>query len=260
MLDFEMNMHSAGTIKKSFTFRAYGTLNDFIPAGLKQKTFSLAFKTPITVGEVAESIGIPLSEIKLVLVNSETVDYSKRLKENDFISLYPAFEQINISPVSGAMGRDKEFPSFILDAHLGKLAKYLRMLGFDTLYQNNYIDRQIIDIAADEGRMILTRDKILLKSKEAQQGYYVRAIEKHEQLKEIVGKFGLAGKFRSFTRCMMCNAEMEKKSKVEVLDKIDAGTARIFSEFLYCPGCDKVFWKGSHFERKEKLILSLLGL
>jgi uncharacterized protein with PIN domain len=244
-------------LKKNFRFRLYAGLNDFLPAGLKQKTFSLAFKTPITVGEIVESIGIPLSEIKLVLVNSEPATFYKRLKADDFISMYPAFENIDISSVSEANINAEKMPCFILDSHLGKLAKYLRMLGFDTLYRNDYEDIKIIEIARLEERIILSRDKLLLKSKDILNGYYVRTIEKHEQLREVVQKFNLAGKFRSFTRCMTCNSELVKKDKLEIIDKIDDETAQVFNEFFYCQNCNKVFWKGSHFERMEQFILSL---
>jgi uncharacterized protein with PIN domain len=247
------------SIKKFFTFRVYAGLNDFVPVALKQRTFILAFKTPITIGEVIESIGIPLSEVKLILINSEPADFSARLMEHDFISIYPTFENIDISPVSEVKADTEKFPCFILDSHLGKLAKYLRMLGFDTLYQNDYDDRQIIEIARKEERIILTRDKLLLKSKEVLQGYFVRSFEKHEQLREIVQKFNLTGNFRSFTRCMTCNTELIKKEKSEIADKIDAETAQIFTDFFYCKNCDKVFWKGSHFERMEKLILNLIS-
>ena len=133
------------------------------------------------------------------------------------------------------------------------------MLGFDTLYRNDFGDPEIIDIAKKESRIILTRDKELLRSKKIDHGYYVRETEKHAQLIEVVQKFDLYSQFKSFTRCMTCNAELVKKDKHEVAEKMDPDTARIFDEFLYCPRCDKVFWKGSHFERMEKLILSLLS-
>jgi uncharacterized protein with PIN domain len=172
--------------------------------------------------------------------------------------VFPVFESFDISGVSKIRRRPLRDSRFILDAHLGKLAKYLRMLGFDTLYQNDFGDQEIIDIAQDENRIILTRDKLLLRSKRVDHGYYVRETEKHAQLIEIVKKFDLYSQFRSFTRCMTCNAKLVKKDKSEIKDKIDSDTARIFNEFFHCPACDKVFWKGSHFERMEKLILSLL--
>lgn len=245
-------------IAKQFTFRLYAELNDFLTDEIKHKAFKLHLKTPVTVREAIESLGIPLSEVDLILINSEPVALNHSLHEQDYVSVYPVFESFDISGVSKIRRRPLRESRFILDAHLGKLAKYLRMLGFDTLYQNDFGDREIIDIARKENRIILTRDKLLLRAKKVDHGYYVRETEKHAQLIEIVKKFDLFSQFQSFTRCMTCNAELVKRNKREIEDKIDADTARIFKEFFYCPSCDKVFWKGSHFERMEKLILSLI--
>ncbi|MGD2035339.1 MAG: Mut7-C RNAse domain-containing protein [Bacteroidales bacterium] len=245
-------------LKKRFTFRFYAELNDFLPLEKKQHCFEHTFKTPVTVRETIESFGIPLSEIDLILVNSMPVELEHRLKEGDSVSVYPMFESMDITAVTKTRKTPLRNPEFIVDAHLGKLAKYLRMLGFDTIYKPDIADDEIISIAKAEKRIILTRDKLLLRSKEVTHGYYVRAIEKHEQLKEVVHRFDLSGKFKSFTRCMTCNAQLIPKCREEVADKIEPDTGRIFNEFFYCPDCEKVFWKGSHFERMEKLILSLL--
>jgi hypothetical protein len=132
------------------------------------------------------------------------------------------------------------------------------MLGFDTLYENDFEDNEIIAIAENEQRIILTRDKLLLGSDKVTHGYYVRATDKHEQLQEIVRKFDLKNQFKSFTRCMTCNSNLEKVDKNDIIDKIDADTASFFNEFYYCKSCDKVFWKGSHFERMEAYIRDLI--
>jgi len=246
-------------IEKEFTFRFYAELNDFLPAGRKQKAFNHGLKTPVTIGEAIESLNVPLSEVDMVLINSKPAEMNQTLHENDYISVYPVFESFDISPVSNNHKKPLRTTRFILDAHLGKLAKYLRMLGFDTLYRNDYEDSEIIAIARQENRIILTRDKPLLKSKKVQHGYYVRATEKHEQLVEVVRKFDLYNQFQSFTRCMTCNAGLVPKEKDAIINKINPDTASAFDEFYYCPDCDKVFWKGSHFERMEKLILSLIN-
>jgi uncharacterized protein with PIN domain len=243
---------------KQITFRCYAELNDFLKADQKQKVFTLNLKTPATIREAIESIGIPLSEVDLILINSEPAELNHSLHEQDYVSVYPVFESLDISPVSKIRRRPLRETKFILDAHLGKLAKYLRMLGFDTLYQNDFGDREIIEIALQENRIILTRDKGLLRSKKVNHGFYVRETEKHAQLIEVVKKFDLYSQFKSFTRCMTCNESLVQKEKQEIEDKINFDTARIFNKFFYCPLCEKVFWKGSHFERMEKLILSLI--
>jgi uncharacterized protein len=245
-------------MKKAINFRLYAELNDFLPEALRQQEFVHHLKTPVSAGEAIESLGVPLSEVDLILVNSKPALPEQLLHENDFVSVYPVFESLDISPVKHHKQKPLRNTRFIADAHLGKLARYLRMLGFDTIYRNDIGDREIIDLAAKENRIILTRDKPLLKSKDIDHGYYVRAIEKHEQLNEVVRKFDLSSQFRSFTRCMTCNSELLSKERHEIIIKVDAETAGIFNEFFYCPVCDKVFWKGSHFERMEKLILSII--
>ncbi len=247
------------SIKNTFTFRLYAELNDFIPKDKKQKAFQKSFKAPITVRETLISLGIPLSEIDLVLVNGKSVHLSTQLKENDFVSVFPVFETIDISTTTRIRQSGLRKTKFILDAHLGKLAKYLRMLGFDTLYNNNFKDDEIIETAINEQRIILTRDKLLLASDKVSHGYYVRATNKHEQLKEVVYKFDLYSQFKSFTRCMTCNSELQKTDKNNIADRINSEIYEIFNEFYFCIDCQKVFWKGSHFERMEKYIKDLIN-
>lgn len=242
---------------KNITFRCYAELNDFLPPLQKQRSFLHRLKTPVTVAEAIESLGIPLSEVDLVLVNSQPVSRKHRLFENDYVSVYPTFESFDIGSLKSDSRQALRKTTFILDAHLGKLAKYLRMLGFDTLYRNDFGDNEIIDIAAAQDRIILTRDKLLLKSKRVTHGYYVRAIEKHEQLHEVVQKFDLYSQFKSFTRCMTCNSELISKPKNQVVDLLKPEIAIVFHEFYYCSKCQKVFWKGSHFEKMEAFIKGL---
>lgn len=254
-------MHSRtkenNSLLKDITFRCYAELNDFLPTEYRQKAFSFALKTPVTVGEAIESLGIPLSEVDLVLVNSQAAARDHRLYENDYVSVFPTFETLDISPLKNGHTPPLRITRFILDAHLGKLTRYLRMLGFDCMYSNDLGDEEIIERSSGENRIILTRDKLLLKSKKVTHGYYVRATARHEQLREVVRKFDLINQFRSFTRCMTCNEELVMKEKQEILDFIPPDIATLFDEFYFCPRCRKVFWKGSHFNRMEKYIREL---
>ncbi|MGZ2369628.1 Mut7-C RNAse domain-containing protein [Ancylomarina sp. YFZ004] len=244
--------------KKEMTFRFYAELNDFLPPRRKQIVFVQAFKTPVTVRECIESIGIPLSEVDMILVNGTSVDLEYKLSEYDYISVYPVFETLDVSTITKVRKTALRTTLFVVDAHLGKLAKYLRMLGFDTYYRSDIGDDEIISIAAKENRIILTRDKPLLRSKEISHGYFVRSIEKHEQLKEVVNKFDLKSQFRSFTRCMTCNTSLERANKEKIQNKVDQDILRIFSAFFYCEQCDKLYWKGSHFKRMEAYIRNLI--
>lgn len=254
-------MHSEGTnnisLFKNITFRCYAELNDFLPQEHKQKQFIHPLKTPVTLGEAIESLRIPRSEIDLVLLNSQPVSLNERLYENDFVSLFPTFETLDISTLKGGHAPPLRVTRFILDAHLGKLTKYLRMLGFDTIYRNDFADDDIIELAAKEQRIILTRDKLLLKSKQVTHGYYVRTTHKHEQLREVVQKFDLSSQFKSFTRCMTCNTELVPISKEDILQPLPQDIIDNFNEFFFCTACKKVYWKGSHFNRMESYIRDL---
>ncbi|QCK16730.1 Mut7-C RNAse domain-containing protein [Mangrovivirga cuniculi] len=238
-------------MQKEFTFRFYSILNDFLNNDQKQQRFKETFKTPVTVRECIMAFRIPVFEIGKIFINENPASLKTELNENDRCSIYPHLRTIP----SNNIAHDY---NFILDAHLGKLARYLRMLGFDTLYHNNFQDEEIRKIAEEEQRIVLTRDKII-KSTPDPSYYYIRATEKHQQLKEVVKFWGLSSQIKPFTRCMTCNSKLIKIQKKEVLHKIDDDIADHFNEFYICKKCDKVFWKGSHFKRMEKQILDLIS-
>ena len=246
------------SVLKTITVRCFAELNDFLPAGQKQAPFTLALKEPVIVGEIVEILGIPLSEVDLVTVNGTPAGRSYRPLDSDYIAIYPVFENFNISSIQTVQKKPLRITRFILDAHLGKLARYLRMLGFDTLYRNDYGDEEIIETARIQNRIILTKDKLLLRSPRVDHGYYIRSVEKHAQLNEIVKKFDLYSQFRSFTRCMTCNTELLPMSKESVRDRIYPDIYRCFDKFYHCPSCEKFFWRGSHFERMEELIRDII--
>ena len=132
---------------KTVRLRFYAELNNFLPESEKQKSFDYSFPGPITVKEVIESMKVPPAEVDLILVNGKPVDFDYHVNESDYISVYPVFEQFDISAVSQLRKIPLRSSKFILDAHLGKLAKYLRMFGFDTLYKNDYSDNALREIA-----------------------------------------------------------------------------------------------------------------
>jgi hypothetical protein len=155
---------------KPITFRCYAGLNDFLPGELRQKRFIYPLKTPLTLGEAIASLRIPLSEVDLALVNGRVRSLSETLHEDDSVTLYPTFEHLDISGLKGTRRPELPATRFVLDAHLGKLARYLRMLGFDCRYRTDFDDEELIEIAAREERILLTRDKLLLKSRRLTHG------------------------------------------------------------------------------------------
>ena len=138
---------------------------------------------------------------------------------------------------------------FILDVHLGKLARLLRMAGFDTIYRNNLDDPEIIQIAEDENRIVLTRDRGILKNKRVKHGHFVESTYAKEQLKEIIDVFELKESIRFLSRCIACNGTIAEVSKEEIEMELKPGTNQYFNDFFRCRDCGKVYWEGSHFDR-----------
>ncbi|MCD4665142.1 MAG: Mut7-C RNAse domain-containing protein, partial [Bacteroidales bacterium] len=148
---------------------------------------------------------------------------------------------------------------FILDVHLGKLARYLRMLGFDSLYENNYSDQQIIEISVKEKRIILTRDLGILKNSTVTHGYWLRSQNPKKQLSEVVNRLDLADNIKPLYRCMKCNGIIEKVDKNDIINQLQPKTKKYFNEFFRCSQCKKVYWKGSHYEKMKKSLSTLTG-
>ena len=147
---------------------------------------------------------------------------------------------------------------FILDVHLGRLAKYLRLCGFDSLFSAFFNDREIIEEAVRESRVILTRDRLLLKNATAATGYLVKSQYHEEQLREVFEALRLREHVRLFSRCITCNAVLEEVKKEEIADRLLADTKKYFSVFRRCPGCDRIYWEGSHYDNMKKSLASLL--
>lgn len=244
---------------KTVTIRFYAELNDFLHRDHVQKAVEYRYKGRITVREAIESMGVPHSAVDLVLINGNPAGFSHHLQQGDYISVYPVFETFDISTVNGNRRKPLRITRFVIDAHLGKLARQLRLLGFDSVYYPGIEDDEIIRISLDENRIILTRDRALLKSSKVMHGYYIRATNIRDQLMEVMEKFNLASQIKPFTRCLVCNHLLEDVETSEIRGQIDDDTARIFKKFFRCSGCKKVYWEGSHYERMTEFIKNVSG-
>jgi len=244
-------------MSRSASFRFYEELNDFLPESKRKVSFPYEFEGRPSVKDAIEAIGVPHTEVDLILVNGVSVDFSYNLVNGDAVSVYPVFESLDISNVTHLREKPLREPRFILDVHLGKLSKFLRMLGFDTLYENDYDDPDIVRIAADKKRIILTRDVGLLKNGAVTHGCWIRSTGTFEQLREVITRFDLLGVIDPFSRCMECNGLIEAVSKEEILDRLKPNTRRYFDEFYRCSSCGKIYWKGSHYERMKEFVEGL---
>ncbi len=241
----------------TITFRFYEELNDHLKPAFRSKEVPLRYHFGQTVKDAIEKLGVPHGEVDLVLANGRSVGFSYRLQKGDYISVYPVFESFDISPVIRLHPKPLRKIRFILDAHLGKLARMLRLLGFDTLYWNDYKDEEMIRLASQEKRIILTRDRGLLMRKEVTHGYFLRNIRPSKQLEETVTRFQLKNLINPFARCAVCNGEIIPATKEAVLDRLPENTAKYYNGFFTCSSCGKVYWKGSHYERMKKRIEKL---
>ena len=245
---------------KQVWFRFYAELSDFLPAAKRQITFEHTFEGRVSVKHMIEALGVPHPEVDLVLVNGQSVDFSYLVQDGDRISVYPVFESIDITPLVRLRPQPLREPRFVLDTHLGQLASYLRLLGFDTLYRNDYNDPELAQISQSEGRLLLTKDRGLLKRKIVSHGYCVRATDPEQQMLEVVERFDLRGQFKPFKRCLRCNGLIEDVAKADVEERLPAETRRYYEEFRICGACRQVYWKGSHYERMRTFLARTLGL
>lgn len=235
-------------------FRFYEELNDFLPPGKRKREFEYAFDGAPAIKDPVEALGVPHTEVDLILVNGVSVDFTCRLQPEDHVSVYPVFEQLDISPLVRLRPKPLRVIKFILDVQLGTLSRLLRLLGFDTLYRNDFTDREIVQIARDEHRIILTRDRGLLKRKEVVRGFWIRSIKAESQIREVLGRLDLFDRVRPFKRCIICNDTVLPVSKEEIRDRLPARTRRYFHKYVRCPSCGRIYWPGSHYERMLRRI------
>ncbi len=196
-----------------------------------------------------EALGVPHTEVTSVLVNGELCGFDRLLHEGDRVVAFPPATGCD----PGQCGQQQLLPAggprFIADAHLGGLARMLRMAGFDTLYDNNFDDATIAALAQEQGRIVLTRDRDLLKRRIIQHGCFVRALKAPAQCWEIVARLGLQAHARPFTLCLQCNTPLRAQTWDAVQARLPPAVRAHQKQFQACDTCHQVYWKGSHWER-----------
>jgi hypothetical protein len=228
---------------RSAIFCFVGALSDFLPPGRRGEAVPCQFNPGQSVKHLVESLGVPHTEVAVILVNGKSVDFSYLVEDGDQVQVYPF--------TSESLARD---PRFILDNHLGRLAVYLRMLGFDCLYRNDFQDEELAQLASEQDRILLTRDRRLLMRNQVIHGYWLRSKVPHEQLAEVVSRYDLSSRASPFRRCMRCNGLLQPVKKEMVLDRLQPLTRLYYDDFRMCSDCRQVYWKGSHYEHMQQLI------
>jgi uncharacterized protein with PIN domain len=239
-------------------FRFYSELNDFLTSEKRFAVFSHAIAVPASVKDVIEALGVPHPEVGLILVNSTPVEFSHLARGGDHVSVYPEFRNFDTSTIPRLR---PPLPNmrFVLDAHLGRLARNLRMLGFDSSYQTNCDDEELARISHDEPRILLTRDSGLLKRSVVVYGYFVRETDPKLQIVEVVKRFNLSASASPFSRCLACNALLRAVPKDSLLEWLEPKTREHYTDFQVCSKCHRIYWAGSHYEHMQEFVKQVLG-
>jgi uncharacterized protein with PIN domain len=233
--------------------RFHGELNDLIPRPMRHRAFGFRSAEHATLKHAIEAFGVPHTEVGRVLVDGVDLALVDAVGADDAIEVFPALPQA--PDVRG----DAEAPTFLADAHLGGLARRLRLLGFDTLLADDAPDRLLAALAGGDGRILLSRDRELLEHRRVTRGRYVRASRTDEQLREVVRHFGLWPLVRPFSRCLECNAQLRAAHRSEVLDRLPPVVAAAHEAFTLCCGCGRVYWPGSHWRRLSAVVDSVMA-
>lgn len=246
-------------MQKQADFRFYAELNDFLPDKKKSHSFSYAFNGTPAIKDSIEAIGVPHVEVNAILVNGASVNFTYQLQDGDNISVYPV--SVNMDILSTTRLQPPPLPDtrFILDVHLGKLTHKLRMLGFDTLYRNDYEDAEIVELSVKENRIILTHDRSILMYKSVAHGYWIRSDQPDEQIVEVLKHFDLYSQVKAFHRCIACNGMLNRMDKQTVEARLEPKTILYYGEFHICSDCNQIYWKGSHYEKMKDYIQNLMS-
>ncbi len=238
------------------TLHFHAELNDFLPRARRDAFFTHSFPDRASIKDLIESLGPPHTEVAAILVNGAPVDFSYLVRDGDRIEVYPVGAPVTAVPLRPSLcGK----PRFVLDTHLGQLTAYLRMLGFDTLYRNDYPDDELARISIDEQRILLTRDRGLLKRSVVTYGYFVRATSPRDQVVEVLRRYDLATSTAPLRRCIRCNGLLRPVDKAVIDERLAPRTRQYYDEFSACDACDQIYWKGSHYQRMQELIADVLG-
>ncbi len=234
--------------------RFYHSLNDFIAPALSATEITHNFDRKASIKDMIESFNVPHPEVELILVNGIAVNFDYIVQDGDSIQVYPADGNPEVKRLLPLRPESSQPPVFVADANLGKLARYLRLLGFDCLYRNDFGDATVATIASEQQRTVLTRDRSLLQRSIITHGYFVRADIPKIQTREVLKRFNLYPLIKPLTRCTHCNGKLAETGKQQIEHCLEPLTRKYYEKFLICPECGQVYWQGGHYVRIKHLI------
>jgi uncharacterized protein len=237
--------------------RAYAELNDFLGPESRGVTARRPFRPHQTVKDVLEALGIPHTEVDLILVNGNAEDFAHRPTSGDRIAAYPMFVTLDVGSTARLRPVPLRDPRFVIDVNLGRLARLLRVLGFDVWWSSDADDQTLADLSLGQQRILLTRDRGLLKRRAITHGLFVRSDHPEEQTLEVIRRLDLRHRLAPFTRCVRCNGRLFAVSKEEVIDHLEPLTRLYYDDFSRCTECGRIYWRGSH---RARLVSFVEGL
>jgi uncharacterized protein with PIN domain len=237
-----------------FTVRLnlHGDLDYFVRSGARGRRVERRLGEKTSVKDVIESCGVPHPEVDLILVNGQAADFDYAITSDADVELYPAGKTCLYSKYKRLQSITSQ--SFVADGHLGRLTRNLRLLGFDVAYHPKAEDRQLLGIMQRENRALLTRDRRLLMHAVVKTGYCPRSQNAEKQTVEVIRRFDLLNSIAPFTRCLRCNAPLQKVSKAEIAERLEPLTKIYYEQFRRCTDCGQIYWAGSHFSKLQKRI------
>ena len=244
-MDMESKASKARSSMATARFRFDPALSPFLCREHRDGEFAHECARAATLKNAIEALGVPHTEVGAVLVNGEPATLQRIVREGDVVS------------VSDYHVRTVAEPRVLADAHLGGLARFIRMMGFDTLHGPALADAEIRRLAHADARIVLTRDRELLKCREVARGCYVRSLRVEDQLREVVARYGLAARAEPFTLCLLCNVRLRGISDVE--NRVPARVRELHDTFKHCPRCERIYWPGTHYERMRAALAARLG-
>jgi len=219
-------------------FRFSEDLSRFLRPEHRGRPFPYACARAANLKNAIEALGVPHTEVGELIVNGAPATLQRIVREGDEVEV-----------LGERVADPGPEPRFLADAHLGWLGRFLRMLGFDTVYEPHLADREIRRLAHAQNRIVLTRDRDLLKCRDIARGYYVRALKPEAQLREVAERYRLGGAARPFTRCLHCNLALVPVDKANIAHRLPPKVAALHQTFTHCAGCERVYWPGSHYGR-----------
>lgn len=234
----------------------HGDLPIFLAKGSRSSTLEMDLTRRTSIKDFIEALGVPHPEIQRLTVNCREKDFGYLVEAADRIEVFPF-----VSPVDPTIATALRPPvgkiSFAVDANVGKLARLLRMTGFDTFHEPQLDDDKLAEKSRREGRIILTRDRALLKRNAVVHGRLIRNSQPAAQLREIISLYDLRDRIKPFSRCLCCNEILQPVAKKDILARLEPLTRKYFDDFHKCPACARLYWPGSH---RENMLDYLQGL